>query len=165
MSLLEKIDDDDYSASSRVLRSVIPGYDYRKREKRADTDRRVRDAIRTEISDAEKRLDDCRRELFEHDEELGKVAKLNRRLSTFAENVESAPGGGGFLNGDSSPDDEAMVELVKQDAKVIDALKDLQDRLDTMYEKKDADILSNVRKQLREVEDRFSEREKILKRL
>lgn len=165
MSLLEQIDEDDYSASSRVLRSVIPGYDYRKREKRATTDRRVREAIRTEINDVEERLDDCRRELFEQDEDLERVAKLNRRISTFAESVEAAPSGGGFLNGESAPDDEAMVSLVKQDAKVIDALEKLQDRLDAMYEAKDDDMIDTVREQFRTVKETFSEREKILKRL
>lgn len=165
MSLLEKIDEDDYDTSSRVLKAVIPGYDYRKREKRARTDRRVREAIRTEIKDVEELVDDCRRRLYEDDDDVGPLSKLDRRISTFAETVEAAPSGGGFLNGDSAPDEAAMVDLVKQDAKVIDAIEDLQDKLETIYDKNDGDMIDKAREAFRTVKDTFNEREKILKRL
>ncbi|MFB6114673.1 MAG: hypothetical protein ABEK04_00130 [Candidatus Nanohalobium sp.] len=45
MGLLERADAGKIDSKSKVLRKVVPGYDYRTKQKRAETDQKIRDKV------------------------------------------------------------------------------------------------------------------------
>jgi hypothetical protein len=173
MGLLDEIEAGELGASSKTLRKVIPGYDYRQKKQRSETDQKLREKINREVQNARSNLDsisdmaydDGKRDVVED------ISGVNDSLLRLESKVETSPGGG-LLGGISSASEEDMIRLVEKDARLIkdaEALSEATDRLEeAVIEGKTGEIkkrLRELRKTTDDIEREFEDRKDVLEGL
>lgn len=173
MGLLEDIEADRVDTSPKLLRATIPGYDYRTKDKRRETDRELRETIRTDLTQVQRRLDDIQDILHRKDrkEPLNDVSGLKDQVSHLKDSIEASPSGGGILTGLSDASEEDYIDLIEHDAALINAIEDTTDEIEMLFKHitdgldDPAPRLQQLRADLRELEDRINERQDFLKGL
>jgi hypothetical protein len=155
MGLLEEIDGGRLSARSGLLRKAVPGYDYRAREARAETDRKVRENLLQELRTAKRTLAEVSDELYRSGdrEAVAEVKDVVDAIETVERRVDSASPGG-KLDGLSGASEEELIRLIEYDASLIEDAEELGERARELRDVVETDdILAEVRRVRRTVRD------------
>jgi|GEM_PF-5125738 len=134
MTLLDDIDDDELAVDSRRLRRIVPGYDYRVRERGVETDRKIRDKLAGDLRTAASTLDDASDVLYRRGERdrIERLDELHADVERVRQRVTTAPAGGGAVRDLAVDEQEALVALVAYDARlvgIVEAVVDGADRI------------------------------------
>lgn len=170
MGLLEDIDEDRYDASPNLLRAIVPGYDYRTKDKRRETDRQIREHIRTDLGQIQRRLDDIQDILHRQDRDgpVKDVTDLKDQIGHLKDLIEATESGGGILTGLGDASDEDYIDLIEHDADLIEAVEDTAEETDMLFKRitdgleEPGPRLQELRADLRELEERIQERRDFL---
>lgn len=170
MGLLEDIDEDRLDTSPKLLRATIPGYDYRKKDSRRETDRALREKIRTDLTQIQRRLDDIQDILHrqDQDEPLTDVADLKDQISHLKDSIEASGSGGGILTGLTDAGENDYIDLIEHDAALINAIEDTTDETEMLFKRITDGLedpgprLQQLRADLRDLEDRIDKRQDFL---
>jgi hypothetical protein len=170
MGMLDEIEAGELEENKSTLRSLIPGYEYKRKEKRAETDRELRDKVIREIRKAKSNLDrvsdmaydDGRRDIVD---EISDVTDSLLRLESKAESGPTS----GLLNGVNTASEKDLIRLVELDAKLVrdsEVLSEASDRLEeAVLEERTEDIqnrLRELRKTADDIERAFEDRKDLL---
>ena len=134
MSLLDDIEAGELSTNSRLLRKAVPGYDYRIRGERADTDREVREVVVRELTNAKRGLDDVSDELFRADrrEEVATVDSLKNAILQLERRVKTGSPGP-LIQSVSDAGESEIIELIEFDAQLVNDARDVNQQIDVLY--------------------------------
>jgi hypothetical protein len=138
---------------------IIPGYDYREKKNRLNSDRAVRDKLSRELKKSYTTLKevsdlaykDGRREVIEH------IKDLLNALDLFRAEIENASYGLSPLFKQEKVADEAVDRMVKFDSALVDELEIITKATDLVYDHvlkgETADIILQVRTVKRSVDN------------
>jgi len=170
MGLLEDIDTDRFDASPKLLRAILPGYDYRTKDKRRETDRELRERLRTDLTQVQRRLDDIHDILHRQDRDrpLTDVSDLTDQISHLKDRIEASESGGGILTGLSDASDEDYIALIEHDAALLRVIENTTEEAEMLFKQITDGLadpgprLQELRTDLRDLEDRISRRRDFL---
>jgi hypothetical protein len=131
MGLLDDIDDGEVSANSRLLRTAVPGYDYRSQESFESTDERLRAKVRRDLTEAKRVLDEVHDALYDAGRraETERVASIRETAETVQRRIETSRTGGGAARHLVVEDEAALVPLIEHDATLVERSEALVDRV------------------------------------
>ena len=164
MGLLERANAGKIDSKSKVLRKVVPGYDYRTKQKRSETDQKIRDKVERECQKALEALDNLSSELHRSDnddEALERVNDVKKKVRSAEREAMNSASGGGFLSNVENTKDENLTELIEYDAKIVEASGELAEKASKVSERPVK--AKNVDKELREVRDQAQQIKNSLK--
>jgi hypothetical protein len=132
MGLLDDIDDEEISANSRLLRTVVPGYDYRSQKSFEATDERLRTKVRRDLIEAKQLLDGVHDGLYDagRRDEMEQVASVRESIETVQRHVETAQSGGGGARHLVVEDESHIPDLIEHDATLVERSEALVERLE-----------------------------------
>jgi hypothetical protein len=127
MTMLDDIDEGGFSESGALIRKTVPGYDYRRRRKGAETDRKVRDKVERDLGGIKKRLDSVSDTLYQRDKRdlVADIDELVTDVETLRQRIKTAAGGGGSVRDLAVEEEEALVSLVEYDASLIAQVEEI----------------------------------------
>jgi hypothetical protein len=127
MGFLEEIDDGQLSTSSRLLRRIMPRYDYRSHERLKETDEKLRKKLLRDLTQTIHRLEGLHDRLYDEDRraEANRVTGLRDRLETMRRRVRTARSGGGATRDLVVEVESDLLALVEYDATLIEASEEL----------------------------------------
>lgn len=165
MTLLEEIDEGELSTSSRVLRTVVPGYDYRSQEQLKRTDETLREKLRQDLTQALRQLDDVHDRLYDADRTsmLERVTGLRDEFETMRRRVETGSSGGGAVRNVAVADESELVALIEYDAKLVDTSEALVDHTAVLADQTEdadlVDLIAQCERAISEFDRAFRERQ------
>jgi hypothetical protein len=148
----------DVSSVIDFLIRQIPGYDYRVKKNRLNTDRSVRDKLSRELKKTALTLKevsdlaykDGRRDVVDH------IKDLLKTIDLFVKEIEAAPFGQSPLFKEDDVGQEDIEKMIQFDRQLITSLEVITTTADLVYENvlkgNTADIILNVRKVKKEVD-------------
>jgi len=152
MGLLDDIEAEELEESTKTLRKTVPGYDYRQKEKRAETDRKLREKITREIKKTRSNLDSVSDMAYD-DGKRGVVEEISEvidSLMKLEKKAESSPQGGRVGKIDSS-EEEDMIGLLEKDAKLVRDAETLSGATDELEQAVIEGKTEGIEKRLREL--------------
>ena len=170
MGTLDEIEAGELEENKSRLRSLIPGYEYGRKEKRTETDRALRDKVVREIDKAKSNLDEVSDMAYDDGRRdvVDGVGGVTDSLLRLEKKVESGPTSG-LLNGAHTASEEDLVRLVENDAKLVrdsEVLAEAADRLEeAVLEGRTEEIekrLRELRKTADDIERAFEDRKDLL---
>jgi len=142
----------------KLMEKLIPGYDYRVKKNRLNSDRAVRDKLSRELKKSYSTLKevtdlaykDGRREVVEH------ITDVLNTLDLFRIEIENASYGLSPLFKQEKVSDKAISKMVEFDSALVDELEVTTKAADLVYDRvlegKTSDIILQVRKVKRSVD-------------
>jgi len=142
----------------KLMEKLIPGYDYRVKKNRLNSDRAVRDKLSRELKKSYSTLKevtdlaykDGRREVVEH------ITDVLNTLDLFRTEIENASYGLSPLFKQEKVSDKAISKMVEFDSALVDELEVTTTAADLVYDRvlegKTSDIILQVRKVKRSVD-------------
>ncbi len=142
----------------KLMEKLIPGYDYRVKKNRLNSDRAVRDKLSRELKKSYSTLKevtdlaykDGRREVVEH------ITDVLNTLDLFRTEIENASYGLSPLFKQEKVSDKAISKMVEFDSALVDELEVTTKAADLVYDRvlegKTSDIILQVRKVKRSVD-------------
>ena len=142
----------------KLMEKLIPGYDYRVKKNRLNSDRAVRDKLSRELKKSYSTLKevtdlaykDGRREVVEH------ITDVLNTLDLFRIEIENASYGLSPLFKQEKVSDKAISKMVEFDSALVDELEVTTKAADLVYDRvlegKTSDIILQVRKVKRGVD-------------
>lgn len=142
----------------KLMEKLIPGYDYRVKKNRLNSDRAVRDKLSRELKKSYSTLKevsdlaykDGRREVVEH------ITDVLNTLDLFRNEIENASYGLSPLFKQEKVSDKAIEQMVKFDSALVDELEVITKATDLVYDHvlkgETADIILQVRRVKRSVD-------------
>ena len=143
----------------KLMEKIIPGYDYRVKKNRLNTDRAVRDKISRELKKSYNTLKevsdlaykDGRRDVVAH------IKDILNTLDLFRNEIENASFGLSPLFKQEKVSDDAMDRMVEFDKNMLDELEVITKATDLVYDHvlkgETADIILQIRKAKRSVDN------------
>lgn len=144
--------------AEKVLGAVIPGYDYRAKKNRLNTDQAVREKLSRELEKSYNTLKevsdlaykDGKREVVEHIKDTLNAVNLVKK------EIENAAYGLSPLFTQDHVDSKNIIRMIEFDARLLDELVVITEACDIMYdnvlEGKTSDIVLQTRKMKRSVD-------------
>jgi hypothetical protein len=148
----------DVSSVIDFLIRQIPGYDYRVKKNRLNTDRSVRDKLSRELKKTALTLKevsdlaykDGRRDVVDH------IKDLLKTIDLFVKEIEAAPFGQSPLFKEDDVGQGNIEKMIQFDRQLITSLEVITTTADLVYENvlkgNTADIILNVRKVKKEID-------------
>lgn len=135
MGLLDEIQDGELEASSR-LEVLIPGYDYRSQESFRETDEKLRQKFRDDLSRALTRLDDASDKLYreERTDEVERLSSLRDTVERQRRRIGTGQTGGGATRGLTQRSEADLLSLVEYDASLLEASEQVAEQSETLLE-------------------------------
>jgi len=120
----------------KLMEKLIPGYDYRVKKNRLNSDRAVRDKLSRELKKSYSTLKevsdlaykDGRREVVEH------ITDVLNTLDLFRNEIENASYGLSPLFKQEKVSDKAIEQMVKFDSALVDELEVITKATDLVYD-------------------------------
>lgn len=143
----------------KLMGKIIPGYDYRVKKNRLNTDRAVRDKISRELKKSYNTLKevsdlaykDGRRDVVAH------IKDILNTLDLFRNEIENASFGLSPLFKQEKVSDDTMDRMVEFDKNMLDELEVITKATDLVYDHvlkgETADIILQIRKAKRSVDN------------
>ena len=156
--LFTKIKNTVNPSANKILGSVIPGYDYRAKKSRLNTDRSLRDKLARELEKSHQTLEeigslaynDGRRDVLPHIKDAQAVIDLLKNK------IENASYGLSPFFKQEKVDDSNIINMIEFDAKLLDDLLIITDATDLIYDNildgKSSDVILQIRKLKRNVD-------------
>ncbi|GEM_PF-1066335 len=145
-------------AAEKILGSVIPGYDYRAKKNRLNTDQAVREKLSRELEKSYKTLTevsdlaykDEKRDVVEH------IKDISNAIDLVKKEIENAAYGMSPLFVQDHVDSKNIIRMIEFDAKLLDELVVITEACDLVYDNvldgKTSDIIIQTRKMKRSVD-------------
>lgn len=159
------------STGSKILKSIVPGYDYRAKKDRLNTDYAVRNKLTRELDKSYDTLkeigslaynDGCR-DILQH------ITAAEGSIDLFKNKIENAAYGLSPFFKQEHVGDANIIKLIEFDANLVDELSVVTNATDLIYdnvlEGKTSDITIQMRKLKRDVDrmsNKFKDREDFL---
>lgn len=144
--------------SNKILGAVIPGYDYRAKKSRLNTDRAVRDKLARELNKAYQTLEeigslaynDGRRDVLPH------IKAIQETVDLLKVKIENVSYGQSPFFKQEKVDDYNLIRLIEFDAEQIDEFSIITQATDLIYDNildgKSSDIILQIRKLKRKID-------------
>jgi hypothetical protein len=144
--------------AEKILGSVIPGYDYRAKKNRLNTDQAVREKLSRELEKSYNTLKevsdlayrDGKREIVDH------IKDTLNAIDLVKKEIENAAYGLSHLFTQENVDSKNIIRMIEFDAKLLDELVVITEACDIVYDNvlggKTSDIVQQVRKMKRSVD-------------
>lgn len=159
MGLLDDINDEQLATGSELLRTVVPGYDYRSHEQLRQTTDKLREKLRRDLTQALRRLDAVHDRLYDAGRrtEAERVTTLKNEFETMRRRVDTGQSGGGSIRNVAFNDENTLLTLIEYDATLVTTSETLVDQTGAMADPTAEDDIDD---QLAECERTISEFER-----